>query len=883
MPPSPGALVGPYRIVGAIGKGGMGEVYRATDTVLGRDVALKFLPEDLVRDEERLARFRREAKLLAAVNHGHIASIHGLEDGGGEPFIVLELVEGEDLAERLKRGPIPVDEAVGIAGQVAEALEEAHKKGIVHRDLKPANVKVTSEGRVKVLDFGLATAYEGEESSDDVSHSPTRSRRMTEAGLILGTAAYMSPEQARGKSVDKRADIWAFGVLLFEMLSGRRLFEGETVSDVLAAVLRQDPDWNQLPPDTPKAVRRVLGRCLEKDAARRLHDVADARLELDLSDREGDVGPAPERRRAHAGWALGTLLLGLGLGLMVRVFPKHDETLHGRFGVELPSDQALEELFQTTSFALSPNGKELVFVHSPRDHATPSQLYRRPIDSFEAEPIVGTEWAYGPFFSPDSQWLGYFDARTQRLKKIALRGGAAVDLAPVFVTARGASWGPGGIVYTSSWYSGLFRVSEDGGTPEELTHTDLQRGEKSHRFPKLLPDGSAVLYTVSDYRLDSFDDATIEAFSFKTRTRKVLVRGGSNPLYAPSGHLLFTRHGALEAVRFDAQRLELRGDPQKVLDGIVTSDATGAAQVDLAGGMLAYMPGGPEVFYTRLVWVDRNGVTSPFPLPPALYTTAHFSPDGRQLLIRKEAANAHLWVYDLSRRIMSRLTSEWDNNGETWSPDGKHVLFAQARGSREGGIRSVPSDGSSPPGTVVDNVQAGVMSVSPDGKWIAYDELGKGSGLDLWLLPLDGARTPRPFLNTRFNEGSPTFSPDGRYLAYWSDESGRIEVYLRPFPGPGGKTQISTEGGRAPVWAANGRELYYLAGNAVMAVSFTPGPVPSIGTPVRLFELEGMNVAGFAPTYTPFPDGKRFVAVPSIGARPRTIRVILGWAVEAQK
>jgi serine/threonine-protein kinase len=639
-----GTTLSHYRVTSKLGEGGMGEVYRAHDQRLDRDVAIKVLPEEVSQDEARLARFEREAKLLASLNHTNIATLYGFESfvvtdvaagftpagqevadldtagdkpppyerGGPVHCLIMELAEGETLAERIKKGSVPVDDALPIALQIAEGLEAAHEQGIIHRDLKPANVMLSPEGKVKVLDFGLAKAWQPEEGDADLTHSPTLTAQMTAAGVLLGTAAYMSPEQARGKPADRRADIWAFGVVLWEMLTGRKLFEGETVSDLLASVLKEAPDLGSLPDDIPPEVRRLVGRCLEKDARRRLQWIGEARLEIEnasakqTEQRLPGEGTQPQRRVT---WALiplmvlaGAALGALGMWLMQPAQTAIERPVR-RFKVGIPPIETARSL-QNNSLALSPTGSHLVFIGESAAQPGVGRLYLRALDRFEVEPIEGTEGASGPFFSPDGEWLGYFQGLS--LMKLPVRGGPPVRICGVDDSTRGGSWTRDGrIFFSPSWFSGVFLVSSDGG--ERVAVTTLEEEEKSHRFPHVLPDGSAVLFTVSGATTDTFDDASIDVISLRTGERKRLVEGGMAPVYLPSGYLLFGRDGVLLAAPFDAEALELTGPPMPVIDDLVTSPNFGSAQYTVAAnGTLAYLQGGPGLFNHRIVRISRD-------------------------------------------------------------------------------------------------------------------------------------------------------------------------------------------------------------------------------------------------------------------------------------
>ena len=677
-----GQTLSHYRITAALGAGGMGEVYRATDTNLGRDVAIKVLPPEVVQDPERLARFRREAHLLAALNHPNIAAIHGLEEADGKPFLVLELVEGEDLKERLQRGAIPVDESLGIAKQIAEALEEAHAKGIVHRDLKPANVKLTPDGKVKVLDFGLAKAYAAQPASGSASvssQSPTLDHTGTQAGVILGTAAYMSPEQASGKEVDKRADIWSFGVVLFEMLAGHRLFTGDSVTETLASVLKGDPPWDALPADCPPAVTKLLRRCLQKRSRERLHDIADARLELEdqLSGEEGELGgrgvvTPPAWRRALP-WGLAAALAATSLALGFRSVPEPDLI---QLDLVPPRGTRLWGLGGRARPAVSPDGRMLAF--SAWDAEGRSKLYLRPFDAAEARTLTGTDGGTFPFWSPDSRFIGFF--ADGQLKKVEAKGGAPMSLcdAPI---GRGGSWSPQGvIVFSPDFTAPLHRVADEGGEPSPVTELDSSGKDDSHRFPHFLPDGRRFLY-LARASGEVGEGHAVMVGSLDGDEEKLLLRSAAAATYA-SGQLLYLREGTLQARPLDLKRLELTGEETPLVQGVRLDSAPGFAAFSASPtGVLAYVSGERQTRST-LEWHDRAGTNVGTLGDPADYLGVHLSPDGTRAVT--DIADSHqvadLWIYDISRDLRTRFTfdPQWDVGG-SWSPDGRYLVFSSWR------------------------------------------------------------------------------------------------------------------------------------------------------------------------------------------------------------
>jgi Tol biopolymer transport system component len=915
MPISSGTRLGPYEILSAIDAGGMGEVYRAHDTKLGRDVAIKVLPAIFVNDPERLSRFQREARMLAALNHANIATIYGLEQSGGVTCLVMELVSGETLAERVKSGPLVIEEALKIAAQIAEALEAAHEKSIIHRDLKPANVKVTPEGKVKVLDFGLAKAFAGDAANDDPSNSPTLSAAATMQGVILGTAGYMSPEQARGKACDKRTDIWAFGCVLYELLTGRQAFQGETATEILAAVLKEEPDWKTLPVSTPTKIRDLLRRCLQKDKSQRARDAGDLRIEIE----EALAAPATAELTAVAEGtsslgrrtlvlSLATLFLGAAVtGIAIwnlKPAPAPPPRPESRFTITLPPGQQLAVPESGPAVALSPDGTHLAYV--AREGLT-EQVYLRAIDSLEARPIPGTEAATGgitaiePFFSPDSQWLGFFAGG--KLKKVSVSGGAALTLCDV-TNSGGVSWGSHGMIaFASGVLPFLQQVSDTGGAPQPLTR--LEKGEINHGWPDFLPSGKAVLFAVTPTSSgNTWTNAHIAVQSLGTVEHRNLIDGGMYPHYAPSGHLVYVQGGTLMAVPFDPQRLAVTGAAVPIIEGVLQSTGNGDAQYSFsATGSLVYVPGAFQSAQLKLVWVNRNGSEQPVAAPAHAYLNPRISPDGRRLAVGIAEQERQIWLYDLSRETMTRFTFQGDNNVTPfWTPDGRRIVFiSNKEGPRNlfwqladgsGGLeRLTTSEFTQIPG-----------SWSPDGQLLAFSEVNGATGYDIWVLRLGDTsqgsvqapsatsgqvRKAQPFLQTKFNEAAPQFSPDGHWLAYVSDESGRKEIYVQPYPGPGGKWQISTEGGVEPLWNRNGRELFYRSGKKMMAVEIVTKPSFSPGTPKVLFEGQYQSLPTIStPNYDVSPDGQRFLMlkpVEQVQAAPTQINVVLNWFEELKR
>jgi serine/threonine-protein kinase len=840
-----------YRIVSRLGAGGMGEVWRATDTKLGRDVALKVLPEAFAADPDRMARFTREAQVLASLNHPNIAAIYGVEDRA----LVMELVEGPTLAERIAQGAMPLDEALPVAKQIAEALDYAHERGVVHRDLKPANVKITPEGRVKVLDFGLAKALAGEPAamSGDRVNSPTLTMGATLGGMILGTAAYMAPEQARGQSVDRRADIWAFGVVLYEMVTGRQLFGGPTVSDTLAAVLKGELDLSA----APLEVRPVLERCLRRDARLRWRSIGDVLVTL-----EEGVKPAPAaapERRSAAGWiaaaVLGVALLITGAFLWRATRPvDHPLT---RLSVDL-GPEAMTGL--NTTVAISPDGRRLVF---PARGADGKQLLAtRLLDQTQPTLLPGTEGGFDPFFSPDSQWIGFF--ASGQLKKISFQGGVPVALCTFPGNPQGGSWGEDGDIVFGAVFRPLHHLPAAGGPPQVLDK--MVYGLMGHRWPQVLPGGETVLFTATT-ATGTTENADIEAVSLKTGQVRVLQHGGYYGRYVPSGHLVYLHQGVLFGVGFDLARLEVRGRPTPLLEDLAANPVTGGGQFDLSGsGTLVYLAGKAAAQKQQVAWLDSSGRMQPLLRTPGVYLALALSPDGRELAFQGKGGD--IYVHSLERDTTSPLTFDGNGGGPVWTPDGKHIAF----GSQYGGfsLSWIRSDGSGGPLRLLENRSLMLpWSFSRDGRRLAYTQGDRESGPDIWTLPLDlsdpdhpKAGKPELFLGTPASETFPMFSPDGRWIAYRSNETGNNEIFVRPFPArSGGKWQVSVGGGLFALWSKNGSELFYETGDhRIMVMDYTSNGSSFVPGKARLWSDQqiayqaGVNL-------DVAPDGKRFAVL----------------------
>ncbi len=838
-----GKTLGHYKVGEQLGRGGMGEVYVADDLNLNRKVALKFLPEAFTGDPERMARFEREAKVLASLNHHNIAAIYGLEQAEEKRFIVMELVEGETLAQRLGKGSLPVDEALGICRQIAEGLEAAHEKGVIHRDLKPANIMITEGDKVKILDFGLAKALSGEMQPVEASQSPTLTEAMTRPGIILGTAAYMSPEQAKGKAVDKRADIWAFGCILYECLAGKRAFEGETVTETLAAVLTREPEWERV----PVQVRSLLSSCMEKNPAHRLRDLGDAWRLPEIA-----AEPAPVKRTWLA-WSIAAALAvvaAIALWSPWRATQPPEQPLV-RLDVDLGPDVSLSSS-AAPDVIISPDGKRLVFVSK-------SRLFTRRLDQPNATELAGTEGASEPFFSPDSQWVAFF--ASNKLKKISVEGGAAIALCDA-AAARGGSWGEDGSIIAALISGGGFlsRIPSAGGTPTPVT--ELAAGEATHRWPQVLPGGRAVLFTAHK-SISGFDSANIEVMSFKDHRRKTLQRGATFGRYLPSGHLVYINKGTLFGMTFDLDKLEARGTPSPILEE-VTSNPWGSAQYDFSqGGTLVYRSSKATSGLLTLQWLDAAGKTQPLPVKPALFTQPRLSPDGKLLTLAVSSGNdADIWTYDWHRDTMTRLT--FGGGGylfPAWSPDGRYVVFSGA-----GGIFWTRADGAGKPQPLIQSKNINYpWSFSPDGKRLAFSQSNPAGLYDLWTVPVEyqggklQAGKPESFLQTPASAVAPAFSPDGRWIAYTSLEG---EIYVRAFPDKGGRWQISNGAAVLAIWSQNGRELFYRTEDQrIMVVTYKVKGDSFVADKPCLWTDRRLADTGLYQNLDITPDGKRFVVL----------------------
>jgi serine/threonine protein kinase len=899
-------IAGHYEILEKLGQGGMGEVFRALDKNLGRQVAIKILPDEFSTDPERLARFTREAKLLAALNHPNIASIYGLEESGGRRLLVLELIEGETLKARLDRGALAVEEALAMSRQIAEGLEIAHEKGIVHRDLKPGNIMITSEGKAKILDFGLAKACTGETTGIDIANSPTITAQMTEPGVILGTAAYMSPEQARSRPLDKRTDIWAFGCVLYECLTGSRAFHGETVSDTIAHILKGEPDWSKLPAETPMRIKVLLRHCLEKDPRKRLHDIADARLEIEAPAAGYPSESIAARRRPSFVWMTACTAVALLIGILIdRILIKHPQsapspsvvtsTIKVEPGHWLDGFRRDVEIERPSRTAMTISGDGRFVIYSAIEEnpgpQAKSQLYLRRMDQPEAKPIAGTEGGFNPFLSPDNRWVGFW--ADGKLKKIRVEGGVAVALCDAF-SIFGADWGhDDSIVFTDVAAAGLSKVSAEGGKPEILTKPDPKREETSHRLPSWLPNGEGLLFTTMRYGHDC--QPSLSLLRLNTHEWNVLIQDAADARYVPTGHLVFLRQGTLMAVRFDLARLEVTGQPFPLVENVMQAFSTnswintGAGQFSISGtGSLIYALGGilPDQ-RNSLVWVDQRGMEEPVTALQFPFYAPRLSPDGQRIAYIAAGRECQVYVYDLGRGTNSRLTSEGRAIYPIWSPDGKRLLFGWHK-SLKANLFWQTYDGSSPMErlTTSENEQH-PGSWSPDGKTVALvvDNLAAGYQYDIFMLDVPSGRVT-PFLNSRLWEAYPDFSPDGRWIAYSSLESDRVEVYVRAFPGPGMKQQVSSEGGIHPLWARSGKQLFYRREDQLWVVDVRTDGGFATSKPRLLFEKPGYYIGIPIRDYDLSLDSQRFLMVKREQRKPAPVTemiLVQNWFEELKR
>jgi len=891
----PGSRIGQYQVVTALGAGGMGQVFRARDTKLNRDVAVKVLPDGLELDSDRIARFTREAHMLAALNHPNIAAIYGLEDAQDRHALILELVDGLTIADLIAHGPMPLVDAVGIARQIAEALEAAHDKGIIHRDLKPANIKVTASGVVKVLDFGLAKVW-GAAADYGTAAEPTVTGARVGQPVVLGTPAYMSPEQARGRALDKRTDIWSFGCVLFEMLTGRMAFRGDTVSDTIARVLERDVDWTALPASCPPRIRELLRRCLQKDPGRRLRDIGDARLELEMLDDAAtalaDAVPASDRALPERGLRMhGRRLLAAGLvlvmasaALAVWVDRKTAREASAAAPVMRPIRRFVFQpptnapLWDSILFALSPDGTRLVYVARV---AAGSQLYMRRLDQLEVEPLAGSEHVFVPFFSPDGQSIGF--SSEGKIRRMPVTGGAPLTVAesPSFI---GGSWGPDGTILFSRIGSPVLRVPADGGTPVPVADLSEPAGEVDHHTASHLPGGTAFLFGIHAAR----EVFRVAARSLVTGEQRILVKDGFSPRYAASGHLVFARGNTLLATTFDLERLAITGPEVALIENLNTVLDSGLAAFSISeDGTLAYVPA-PSRAGRTVVWVDRTGHVEPAALPPQAYFFPSLSPDGRRLAVQvADGRRSDIWIHRFADGAATRLAVDGLNSRPGWTRDGQHVTFSIRRGE-ERFLITQTVDGTAPGETLASSRRTDLWAGSwtPDGQALAFVDAPPTDIGDIKLFRRSGGPV-EPLIAGPATERGPSFSPDGRWLAYESNESGRFEVYVRPFPASGVPRQISTDGGGLARWSADGREVFFMLARRLYAVPIRTAQTLEVGVPRLLFELPfGPTGGGVGPPpWDVTPDGQRFIFVKpgDDELAPLRIHIVENWFEELKR
>ena len=891
MPLSTGARLGPYEILSAVGAGGMGEVYRAWDTKLDRAVAIKILPEAFAADTERIARFQREAKTLASLNHLNIAYIHGFEESNGVRTLVMEFVEGEDLAQRIVRGAIPVAEALPIAKQIADALEAAHEQGIIHRDLKPANIKVRPDGTVKVLDFGLAKAMEPTSAaSPSVSQSPTiTTPAMTAAGMLLGTAAYMSPEQARGKPADKRADIWAFGCVLYEMLTGQRAFDGQGVSETLARVIEREPDWARLPAALPPALRTYITRCLQKDPRQRVQAIGDVRLALEGAF---DTAAAPavvsQWRAVVLVGAAAIVASGAIVGLLTFLAMRQPPARVSRLQVASSGSSEVSVGYNDRGLAITPDGSKLIYVGN-----NGTQIFVRALDALSPVSVYTGGAVLGLFTSPDGQWIGFREG-AGTLKRVAVTGGPVATLATLDAAyPGGATWGLDGsiILASETVATGLQRVSASGGEVEVLTRPDPAQGEADHLWPEMLPDGRSVLFTITALT-GGLGAAQVAILDLQTGRRQILLRGANHAHYVPSGHLVYGQAGTLQAVAFDLARREVGGTPVTIVPDVVTSSQGSVHAVVARDGTLAYLSvGGVAGTPRTLVWVDRLGTEIPIEAPPRPYFLPALSPDGMRISVFANDQEQDLWLWDIGRTTLTRLTSVQGRDVlQVWTPDGRRVIFSS---ERDGGrnLYWQAADGTGAAERLLESLNTQYpMDVSPDGRQLIFSDETAQTDIDLMTIELDGTRRVTPLLQSRFTERNGVISPDGRWLAYEANDSGRFEIYVRPYPDVNRSLSVvSTNGGTRPLWTRSGQELIYVSPTgALMRVGVSRGPSWSATKPAVVVK-EGYftNPVWWGRSYDVSPDGQRFLLIKGGGAdgaaAPASIVVVQHWVEELKR
>jgi serine/threonine-protein kinase len=902
-----GQKIESFEIVEMIGRGGMGVVYLARDSKLKRSVAIKSIPAALAADSTARTRFRREAELLASLNHPNIAIIYEIiEQDDDSGYLVLEYIPGDTLAQRIAREPLKLEQALSIGQQVAEAVSAAHDRGVIHRDLKPGNIKLTPEGKVKVLDFGLAKAT----ASQDID----RGTAVTQPGRVIGTPAYMSPEQARGKPTDKRSDIWSFGCVMYEILTGQLPFEGETASDTLARIIEREPDWQKLPQETPTNIRTLLRRCLEKDPRRRLRDIGDASIEVDetlsLPATAPPVTTSPvaapwsARPRRLIAWGAACLLLGAIAASLITwnlMRPAPLSQPASRFIIRPETDLSQRALW-AHALALSPDGRRLAYVEAGRD--VRRKIYVRELDEFKAKPLPGTEGAASPFFSPDGEWIGYTDHYQRNLKKVSLKGGRPIVLCDS-IDFRGGSWGTDDtIIFASDGFGvsedrGLWRISASGEALEQLTVPDPNKGEWGHLWPQILPRGKAVLFT--NPRRGGFDDCQVELYFLETGYRRPLFKGGRYARYVPPGYLVYARSETLYAVRFDIERLEVSGFHTPIVPDVLAGGSRSAHFTISQNGSLAYISAGTPSTELRPVWVDRNGRIEPLPgATPRHYYSVTISPNGMQLAFGiLDGSNSDVWIYDLTRHTLAPLTFDGISSWPMWTPDGESVVFKSDRAGKSQLYRAGKSQlfrqdvtARGEPELLAEGIMWRPTCLSPDGKEVLLTGWGPDPNHPLWdhdiwavLLEQNGKYHLRPFIQRNQNQRQGIWSPDGRWVAYVGDESGRWEVYVEPYPGPGPKTMISNQGGYQPTWSRDGKELFYHSGHGsrkMIAATVETEPEFKVTGFEELFDGGYQRYIGYR-NYDVAPDGRFLMIQEPQEPTPLGINVVLNWFEELKR
>ena len=879
-----GKTISHYRILEKLGEGGMGVVYKAEDTKLKRTVALKFLSITTFSGEDK-SRFLREAQAAAALNHPNICTVYAIDEVDGEMFIAMEYLEGRNLREKIEAGPLKIAEAIKLATQIAEGLQAAHEKGITHRDIKSANIMITEKGQAKIMDFGLAKLARG-------------GTLLTKEGMTLGTAAYMSPEQTRGEVVDHRTDIWSLGVVLYEMITGQLPFRGEYEQAIMYSIVNEDPQpLTALRTGVPLALDSIVAKALAKDPTIRYQHVDEIPADLRaieakpgtsrvLAATAGATSPSHlvRSRKLSLGIVAGLIVVAFIAGASVWQFLRPTASLPKpvvRLNLDLPPGHEFTYLAAQQA-AISPDGNLLAYT---ADSAGSRLLYLRPLDQLKATPLAGTEDANTPFFSPDGKWIGFF--APYKLKKVPIHGGPVLTIYDLSVTGEnGACWAPDNTIIFALGMTpmGLARVSADGGVPQPITTVDRTKKEATHVHPQVLPDGKSVLFTIENLG-KSYNDASIVVQSLTTGERHVLVEGGTYGRYVPTGHLLFGRSNALYAVPFDLNKLAVTGTPVEVLSNVVLEQQIGQSHFACSNnGTLIYLPGGEGLALNELVLVDRSGKSQRMNQKQARYNKLKLAPDGQHLAVEIKEANRDIWLVDMERDTQTRLTFEAENAFPIWTADSKKIIFSSNRGGQFN-LYATPADGS---GTIerltTSDAWQVPFSCAPDNRLLTFFQLSSETpGGDIWLLPLEGERKPRPFRQTTFDEIGGIFSPDGRWLAYKSNESGRWEVYVQPVSGSSTRWQISAEGGETPFWSRAGREIVYRNGTKMMAVEVSLEPVFKAGRPKLLFEdkhLADMDNQFWQIT----PDGERFVMIKPGKRQPLTrINVVLNWFEELQR